>query len=122
MRAMKPVTLFDSEWKLMEILWENGPTSAKDASRLAAERIGWNKNTTYTILKKLVEKGFLERSEPGFVCTPRIEREDARTQETSHLIDRLFDGSKKAFFSAFLDRNDLTPKEIEELRTLLEDR
>jgi BlaI family transcriptional regulator, penicillinase repressor len=119
---MKPATLFDSEWKLMEILWENGPTTAKEASRIAAERIGWNKNTTYTILKKLIEKGFLDRSEPDFLCTPRIDRDHARTEETSHLIDRLFDGSKKAFFSAFLDRKDLTPKEIDELRDLLEDR
>ncbi len=119
---MKPATLFDSEWKLMEILWESGPTSAKEASRLAADRIGWNKNTTYTVLKKLVDKGYLDRSEPGFVCTARIGREDARTEETSHLIDRLFDGSKKAFFSHFLDRKDLTPEEIDALRTLLEDR
>ena len=119
---MKPITLFDSEWKLMEILWETGPTTAKEASRLAAERIGWNKNTTYTILKKLVDKGFLERTEPGFVCTPTIGREDARTEETSHLIDRLFDGSKRAFFSHFLDRKDLTREEIDALRAMLEDK
>jgi predicted transcriptional regulator len=119
---MKPATLFDSEWKLMEILWENGPIPAKEASRLAAERIGWNKNTTYTILKRLVEKGFVQRSEPDFVCTPLIAPDDARTEETSHLIDRLYKGSKKAFFAAFLDRNDLTAKDVEELRELLKDR
>jgi len=119
---MKPATLFDSEWKLMEILWETGPTTAKEVSLLAAERIGWNKNTTYTVLKKLVDKGYLERTEPGFVCTPRIDREDARTEETRHLIDRLFSGSKKAFFSHFLDRKDLTPEEVDALRALLEDK
>lgn len=62
---MESVKLYDSEWKLMEILWEGEPVSARDLAVLAAERIGWNKNTTYTIIKKLVEKGVIRREEPG---------------------------------------------------------
>ncbi len=119
---MKPATLFDSEWKLMELLWERGSLTAKEASLLAAERIGWNKNTTYTVLKKLVAKGYVLRSEPDFTCTPAIARDEARTQETTHLIDRLFSGSRQAFLSSFLERKDLTPKEIEEIRRLLDGR
>lgn len=62
---MESVKLYDSEWKLMEILWEGEPVSARDLAVLAAERIGWNKKTTYTIIKKLVEKGVIRREEPG---------------------------------------------------------
>lgn len=61
--------LFDSEMKVMELIWANEPVSAKQLSLLAAQSIGWNKNTTYTVLKKLEAKGFLLRRDPGFVCT-----------------------------------------------------
>lgn len=119
---MKPATLFDGEWKLMELLWEKGSLTAKEASRLAAERIGWSKNTTYTVLTKLVEKGFVRRSEPDFTCTPAVARDEARARETAHLIDRLFEGSRQAFLSSFLEKEDLTPEEAEAIRRRLDGR
>ena len=61
--------LFDSEAKVMEILWEKGALSAKEISRIAEERTGWSKNTTYTVITRLTEKGLIRRQEPGFVCT-----------------------------------------------------
>ena len=64
--------LFDSEAKVMEILWEKGALSAKEISLIAADTIGWNKNTTYTVVKKLEAKGFIRRDEPGFICTPLV--------------------------------------------------
>ena len=68
--------VFDSEIKLMEILWRLEPVSAKEASLAAEKEIGWNKNTTYTVLKKLVEKGYVKRQEPGFICTSLISKEE----------------------------------------------
>ena len=68
--------LFDSEAKVMEILWEKGTLSAKEISLIASESIGWNKNTTYTIIKKLEAKGFIRRDEPGFICTPLVSKEE----------------------------------------------
>ena len=68
--------LFESETKIMEILWQQGPLSAKEISMIAADTIGWNKNTTYTVIKKLEAKGFLRRDDPGFLCTPLISREE----------------------------------------------
>ena len=67
-------TLFESELKVMEILWEHQPVTAKQVSMIAAETVGWNKNTTYTMLKKLEAKGLLTRADPGFVCTATVSR------------------------------------------------
>ena len=81
--------LFDSEAKVMEILWEKGTLSAKEISLIASESIGWNKNTTYTIIKKLEAKGFIRRDEPGFMCTPLVSREEIQKNEASTLLNNL---------------------------------
>jgi predicted transcriptional regulator len=113
------IKLFDAELKLMEIVWENGDLSAKQISIIAAGKYGWNKNTTYTVIKRLTEKGALTREEPGFICVPSFCKEDLQKTETKSLIDKFFNGSKSAFFSAFAGEK-LTPDEIEALRTLIE--
>ena len=112
--------LFDSEAKVMEIIWEKGPLSAKEISLIAADTIGWNKNTTYTVIKKLEAKGFIRRDEPGFICTPLVSREQMQKQETESLINRFFGGSKKALFSALIDKEDLTEEQAEELQRLID--
>lgn len=114
--------LFDSEIKVMEIIWENEPVSAKQVSLIAAEKIGWNKNTTYTIIKKLENKGFIKREEPGFICSSLISHEDTRRAETQSLIDKLFGGSKKALFSALIEDEKLSADELKELREMIEKR
>ena len=112
--------LFDSEIKVMEIIWEKGPLSAKEISLIAADTIGWNKNTTYTVIKKLEAKGFIRRDEPGFICTPLVSREQMQKQETESLINRFFGGSKKALFSALIDKEDLTEEQAEELQRIID--
>ena len=112
--------LFDSEAKIMEIIWEKGPLSAKEISLIAADSIGWNKNTTYTVIKKLEAKGFIRRDEPCFICTPLVTREEVQKQETESLINRFFGGSKKALFSALIDKEDLTDEQAEELQRLID--
>ena len=112
--------LFDSEAKVMEILWEKGALPAKEISLIAAETIGWNKNTTYTIIKKLEAKGFIRRDEPGFVCTPLVTREQVQKTETESLIKKFFGGSRKALFSALIEDEELSDKEREELRKLID--
>ena len=112
--------LFDSELKVMEPLWEDGPLSAGELAKRLAASCGWNRNTTYTVIKKLVDKGAVARSDPGFLCTPLVTREEVRRQETDNLISRLFGGSKTQFLSAFLSEKDLTPAEADQLRELIE--
>ncbi|SCW62095.1 Predicted transcriptional regulator [Ruminococcaceae bacterium YRB3002] len=112
--------LYDSEAKVMEILWERGALSAKEISLIAADTIGWNKNTTYTIIKKLEAKGFIRRDEPGFICTPLVSQEEVQKTEAASLLQKFFGGSRKALFSALLEDEELTDKEIEELKALID--
>ena len=112
--------LFDSELKVMELIWENEPVSAKEISLMAGERIGWNKNTTYTVIKKLETKGFINRQEPGFICTSLYKKEEIQRSEANSLIEKLFGGSKKALFSALIDDGELTPEEISALKELID--
>ena len=114
--------LFDSEAKVMEILWERGPLSAKEVSLIAADAIGWNKNTTYTVIKKMEAKGFIRRDEPGFVCTPLVTKDEIQKKEAKSLLDKVFGGSRKALFSALLEDEKLSKNEIEELRKLIDKR
>ncbi|GAU79678.1 BlaI/MecI/CopY family transcriptional regulator [Fusibacter sp. 3D3] len=116
---MEPIKLFDSELKIMDILWREGKTTAKQICLIAATEIGWNKNTTYTVIKKLIDKNAVCREDPGFVCSALISLDEVQKDETERLIDKLWGGSKKAFFSAFIDEQ-LSEDEIAELRTLIE--
>ncbi len=113
--------LFDSELKVMEVLWEKGPMPAKDIVDVLAERIGWNKNTTYTVIKKCVDKGAIDRGEPGFVCTPLLSRDEAVRSETEQLIDKMFGGSSELFFSSFLKNQGISEEEALRLAKMIEE-
>lgn len=114
--------LFDSEAKVMDIIWDKNPISAKQISLIAADTIGWNKNTTYTVIKKLEAKGFIERRDPGFICIPLVSKSSMQKLETESFLKKMFGGSKKAFFSALLEDEDLTEEDIAQLRELIEKR
>lgn len=118
---MENIKFFDSELKVMDIIWEHEPVSAKQIGDFAKDSFGWNKNTTYTVIKKLIEKNAVLRSEPNFICTSLIKKECVAKSETQNLINKLFGGSKKAFFSAFIDDH-IADEEIEELKKLIEKR
>ncbi len=114
--------LFDSEAKVMEIIWDKAPICAKEISLIAAKTIGWNKNTTYTVIKKLEAKGFIQREEPGFVCKPLISRSQAQKTEAAHILKKLFGGSRQALFSALLENETLTEQERDALHRLIDQR
>ena len=122
MRNIMKEKLFDSEVKVMEIVWEKNPISAKEISLIATETIGWNKNTTYTVIKKLEAKGFINREDPGFICTPLISREKVQKGEAKSLVKKVFGGSRKALFSALLEDEPLSEEEVVELRKLIDKR
>ena len=114
------VKLFDSELKIMEILWKDGEVTAGQLAVLLKEQTGWNRNTTYTIIKKLIDKGAVERREPNFVCRALIAREQIQQQEADALIGKLFDGSAETFLAAFLNGKTLSGAEIARLRELID--
>lgn len=118
---MDTMKLFDSELKVMEIIWEQEPVSAKGISMILADTIGWNKNTTYTIIKKLIEKEAIHREDPNFICTSRIKKAQVQTAETNSLIDKLYQGSRKMFFAAFFQNEKLSKEELEELKKMIDE-
>ncbi len=112
--------LFESEAKIMNIIWDKNPISAKEVSLIAGERYEWNKNTTYTVIKKLEAKGFIRRDEPGFMCSPLVSRNEMQKAETKSLINKVFGGSRRALFSALIEDETLSSDEIDELRRLID--
>ena len=112
--------LFDSEWKVMEVLWQTGDRTAKELSQALADKIGWNKNTTYTVIKKCIEKGAIERREPGFVCHAQISKQQAQKEEAETLVDKVFGGSAELLFASILSDRSLSKEEIARLKALVE--
>lgn len=114
------IKLFDSELKVMDLLWKEGDLTAKQLAGMLGEQVGWNKNTTYTVIKKCVEKGAIERMEPCFTCHALVSKEQAQRQEVDELIGKLFDGSPSLLFASLLDRQDLSDKTMKKLRQLVD--
>lgn len=113
--------LFDSELKVMEVLWEQGPKSARDVVDVLSERIGWNKNTTYTVIKKCIEKGAVGREDPGFLCTPLVTKDEVAQSETEQLIDKMFGGSSELFFSSFLKNQGISQADVDRLSRMIKE-
>ncbi len=113
------VKLFDSELKVMDILWKEGEVQAKQVAEALTKELGWNKNTTYTLIKRCIKKGAIERSEPHFMCRALIPKEDVQEAETDELINKIYDGSVDQLFAALLGRKKLSPKQIERLKQIV---
>ena len=114
--------LFNSEWTVMEVLWQEGDLPARTVAARLGETVGWNKNTTYTVINKLAAKGFIRREDPGFICTPLVSQSQMQKAEASSLVKKVFGGSRQALFSALLEDEPLTEGEAEALRRLIDNR
>ena len=86
----------------------------------AAARAGWNKNTTYTVIKKCIDKGAIERREPNFVCHALISKQQAQTEEAQSLVDKIFGGSAELLFASLLSDRSLSKEELDRLKALVE--
>lgn len=115
------IKLFDSELKVMNVLWKEGDTPAKYIADVLNKELGWNKNTTYTLIKRCMKKGAIERSEPNFMCHALIPKERIQEAETDELINKIYDGSVDKLFAALLSRKKLSAKQIEKLKQIVED-
>ncbi|MCI9012374.1 MAG: BlaI/MecI/CopY family transcriptional regulator [Lachnospiraceae bacterium] len=115
----KTVKLFDSELKVMDILWKEGDVPAKHVAEVLTGELGWNKNTTYTLIKRCIKKGAIERFEPGFLCHALIPKEEVQEAETDELINKIYDGSVDKLFAALLSRKKLSAQQIERLRQMV---
>lgn len=115
------IKLFDSELKVMDILWKEGDKPAKYIAKVLSDELGWNVNTTYTLIKRCIKKGAIERTEPNFMCHALIPKEDVQEAETNELINKIYDGSADKLFAALLNRKKLSVEQIDKLKKIVGD-
>jgi len=111
--------LFDSELKVMDVLWREGDVTAKQIADTLLKEVGWNRNTTYTLIKRCIGKGAIARTEPNFLCHALIPKAEVQEAETNELIDKIYDGSADQLFSALLSRKKLNAEQIAALRQIV---
>ena len=110
--------IFESEYRFCLILWEHEPIKSMDLAKLCKEKLDWSKTTTYTVIKRLSDRGVV-RSENAIV-TSIISKEEAQLSELDELVDKKFEGSLPAFIAAFGRRQALSEAEIQEIRRIIE--
>ena len=110
--------IFESEYRFCLILWEHEPIKSTDLAKLCKEKLEWSKTTTYTVIKRLSERGVIKNE--NAVVTSIISKEEAQQSELEELMDKKFEGSLPAFIAAFGKRQALSDAEIEEIRKIIE--
>lgn len=110
----------ETELKILDLLWKSGPLPANRIYKTLEETIGWKRSTTYTVLQKCIEKKFVERNDPGFICRPLVKRSEVQSAKISDLLSEFFNNSKKSFLNTFLKSESLTDEEIQELKDLVD--
>ena len=116
---MEQYKLFDAEYKFVCLIWENEPVNSTELVRFCLEKLGWKKSTTYTVLRKLCERGILKNEDA--VVASLVKREDVLKYESETLIEKAFNGSLPQFLTAFLGEKRLSSKEAEELKRIIEE-
>lgn len=120
---MKAPNISESEWQVMEILWESSPRTASEVAKALRETTGWADNTVRTLLTRLVEKGALE-TEGGDGSpkrfTPSVGRDSCVQAESSSFLQRIFQGAAQPLLVHFARNARLTPAEVAELKKLLD--
>ena len=111
--------LFNSKLRILDALWKEGDLPAKRIAEIMAELYGWSKTTTYTIIKRCIDKGEITRQEPNFICHVLVSREQAQETETTELINKMYDGMSFQLVASILGHQKLSPDEIKKLKDLV---
>jgi predicted transcriptional regulator len=115
---MSDLLLSESEYRIMDIIWDNAPVESGQLVKLCESKLSWKKSTTYTMLKKLIDKDLVKNTDS--VVTVVVPREEVQSHESEHVVKRSFGGSLPAFVNAFLGNGKLSKKEADELINLIE--
>ena len=116
----KEIRLHEGELNVMELLWSNKVLAAKDISKIIKEYIGWEKNTTYTVIKRLIDKGAVVREDPGFLCHACITKKEVQEIETNALLMKLFNSSLTCFIQEYLGNHKFTEDELLQLKRVID--
>ncbi len=115
---MNTPKIFESEYRFCLILWEQEPIKSKDLVRLCKERLGWKSTTTYTVIKRLSERGVVQNE--NTVVTSLVSKDEVQEAEIEELVEKKFQGSLPAFIAAFGRHKKLSEAEVEEIRKIIE--
>lgn len=115
---METPKIFESEYHFCLIMWEREPVTTVELVKLCQERLGWKRTTTYTVIKRLVERGVL-KNENGTI-TSLVSKEQAQAREIDELVDEKFQGSLPAFVAAFTKRQDISSAELDEVQHMID--
>ena len=115
---METPKIFESEYRFCLIMWEHAPIAAAELAKLCLEQLGWKRTTTYTVIKRLGERGVLQ-NENGTV-TALVSKEAAQASEIEELVEKKFEGSLPAFVAAFTKRQTLSAGELDQLQSMID--
>ncbi len=110
--------IHESEYRFCLIMWEHAPVTAVELVKLCQEQLGWKRTTTYTVIKRLGERGVL-KNEDGTV-TALVSKEEAQAREINELVEEKFQGSLPAFVAAFTKRRDISKEELDEVQRMID--
>lgn len=114
---MQTPKIFESEYRFCEILWENEPVTSSELVRLCREKLDWKKSTTYTVIRRLAERGVLKNE--NSIVTALVSKADVQSAESEEIVNRTFSGSLPSFIAAFTRKQSLTDEEINEIQQLI---
>ena len=115
---METPKIFESEYRFCLILWEHEPVTAAELVKLCQAQLGWKRTTTYTVIKRLSERGVL-KNEDGTV-TSLVSKDEAQASEIDELVEKKFEGSLPAFVAAFTKQQNISEKELDEVQRMID--
>ena len=116
---MKEIRLHEGELYVMELLWSNKALAARDISKIFKEYIGWEINTTYSVIKRLIDKGAVTREDPGIICRAYITKRKIQEIETKALLNQMYNGSLENFIQSYLANQKLGASELNALQKII---
>ena len=114
---METPKIFESEYRFCLILWENEPVKSSELVRLCKEQLGWKPTTTYTVIKRLSERGVLKNEDT--MVSSLVSKDEVQAAEIDELVEKKFEGSLPAFVAAFTRHRKLSEEEIDEVQRMI---
>lgn len=115
---METPKIFEKEYKFCLILWEHEPIRSGDLAKLCEEQLGWKTTTTYTVIKRLSDRGVLKNE--NMTVTSLISKDEVQASEIDEFVEEKFEGSLPAFFAAFTKRQKISEHELDEIQEMID--
>ena len=115
---MESLKLCESDYRFMTVIWDNEPLPSGKLVELCNEKLGWSKTTTYTVIKRLCDRGVIKNE--NTVVSALVSKEEAQMAEIDELVEKKFEGSLPAFIAAFAKRRTLSEKELDEVQRMID--